>query len=529
MKAKALVILFLSSLLYSQSNLCFAMPDSPDVSVKVDQRMELYFVTAYMSESFFKRWISNHDADYARDIEDYFASYKAHPAIRFFEESWKKDMSSYIPPEIMIYLDENMDEQKDLQIPQNIIEKMGGIEKKDAFLKNIKDFYQASQFNQFFDKHFEYYRGLSSQVEQLIIQTNCIQRLTDFYGKTQNQYTVLLVPLLGAGSGYGPSLPGKNGKDDLYCLFTPYQTDEQILNMLWHEFGHSFVNPVVTKNRELVKQSEHLFDPIASSMQPLYNDWENSLSEHLVKVNTSLLIKSQYGEKAAEEQIARHESRGFIYMRPLTNLMDRYQKHPKKYKSFEDYLPYVAKKLKSLNIEDYTEDADAGFAGPINKIAKEVTHIVVPTNELNDSINGKMRDYAVRVEQYLEKQFGSEIKIITDKEALEADLSAGDVYIFGTLSGNLWLKAHAGEFPFEIASDYIKTDKVVPGDHLRLMSAWPHFQDRNRGMAIFTAQKAEDIFTNGLKLLDVDYAVLQGAESLAEGKYKKKPDRWMFK
>ena len=59
-----------------------------------------------------------------------------------------------------IYLSESLEEQNGLKIPQEIIDHLGGIEKKDEFINNIKDFAKVTNFNEFYNQHQDYYENL---------------------------------------------------------------------------------------------------------------------------------------------------------------------------------------------------------------------------------------------------------------------------------------------------------------------------------------------------------------------------------
>jgi hypothetical protein len=522
-----LVILLASSELLPANNPA-PSPDQGELIVKVDPLIELYIVTAYISESFFKKWLTAHNEEYVNDIMQYFSKYKDHSAVKFFEQVWKSDMSTYIPPEIMLYLNSDFTIKQELVVPDDLIANMGGQERLDSFLLNMKSFYQQTAFDNFYSAHQGYYGELCTGVEQLLIQKKAIQKLNDLYGKQLNNYYALVVPLLGYGNGYGPSISSNKEKKDLYCMFSPYQTEEQIIGLIWHEFGHSFVNHVVSDNKELVEQSQHLFGPIESKMGPLYPDWNNSLSEHLVRVNTTELIKDEYGEELALQQVNAHEAQGFLYMQPIAKLMVKYHKKRNKYPDFKSYFPELAKKLVNL---DPPKNGNPGgyFSGPLNTISREVTHIIIPTNEKNDSIEARIKEYCGHVKKFFDERNNSDIIIITDLEALKTDLSAGDLLIYGTLEGNLWLKAHTDQFPFQITLEKIVSKEVHEGSNLRFMSAWPHPDNPKQGIAIYTAQRPEDIWgINGIKHGSTDYMIAKGQEVLSTGNYKKKSGSWSF-
>ena len=499
------------------------------LTVKVDKRIELYFITAFISESFFKKWLTIHDAKYAKDMESYFADYTSHPAVKLFEETWKPDMSTYIPPEVMIYLSDELSEQKGLNITQDIIDHMGGVDIKDEFISQIRDFAKVTNFNEFYSQHQDYYDELKSKMLDLIGGENCIHRLHEFYGTEQNHYYAMIVPLLGVGNGYGPSIPGENGKSDVYCLFSPYQDDEQLINLLWHEFGHSFVNPIVANNSDLVNQRNDLFAPIESSMKPVYADWEEALSEHLVRANTAYLVKTEFGKSLAKKHLKGHEIQGFAYINLFTELIDHYMGKRNKFATYTSYFPEILDELEGVDANDYNLKRDNVFEGPINAVSEEVRYIIIPTNEVNDSIEERIEKYTVHVQKFLQERSNSITRIMYDQEALTSDISDGDVFVYGTINGNLWLKAHADKFPFIIESDRITADKVYEGTDLRFISAWPHFQNKNKGIVIYTAQTADLIWgINGIRHGGTDYIIIDHDKPESSGDYKKNGINWRF-
>jgi hypothetical protein len=70
---------------------------------------------------------------------------------------------------------------------------------------------------------------------------------------------------------------------------------------------------------------------------------------------------------------------------------------------------------------------------------------------------------------------------------------------------------------------------VYEGSDLRFISAWPHPQNPNLGMVIYTAQQAKDVVgINGVYHGPTDYLVAQGQTVVHSANYAKKKDLWTF-
>jgi hypothetical protein len=119
--------------------------------------------------------------------------------------------------------------------------------------------------------------------------------------------------------------------------------------------------------------------------------------------------------------------------------------------------------------------------------------------------------------------------LITDKEALDWDLSKYAVIMYGTPEGNLLLAKYIGGLPVTIEKEKILADKVYEGENLRFITAWPNPHNSKRGFLIYSAQRAEDIpGINSVFHGPTDYVIAQELEVLHSGDYKKNEDAWKF-
>jgi serine/threonine protein kinase/predicted negative regulator of RcsB-dependent stress response len=167
------------------------------------------------------------------------------------------------------------------------------------------------------------------------------------------------------------------------------------------------------------------------------------------------------------------------------------------------------------------------FMGPINAAVPDDKSVVfiIPTNEESDSTEKKIRDYVQAVKKEI---FSDQTPVITDKEALDRDLSSSALLVYGTPAGNLWLAKHFPDLvaKMEAGSRLVALDNEQAKE-LRFTTTWPHPQNRNRGMIVYTAQRAADVVgMNAIFHGPTDYVIARGAVTLRSGNYIKSGDAW---
>jgi len=175
---------------------------------------------------------------------------------------------------------------------------------------------------------------------------------------------------------------------------------------------------------------------------------------------------------------------------------------------------------------------DAPFQGPINAAgaASRSTVLIVPTNEADKTAEERIQASVRGMQTFITtKSPWREVKVMTDVEALQADLSQSSVYIYGTPLGNLWLAKYMTALPVVIEPNSITVDRVYEGSGLRFISAWPHPQNPKLGIVMYTAQRAEDIVDiNRVFHGPTDYLIAQGQTIVHSANYVKKNGQWTF-
>lgn len=87
---------------------------------------------------------------------------------------------------------------------------------------------------------------------------------------------------------------------------------------VWHEFGHSYVNPEIEKYAERLENSSILFEPLQILMKKqAYDSWKICVMEHIVRAIHIRLIETYIGKSEASLKLDSDQKNGFAYIKPL--------------------------------------------------------------------------------------------------------------------------------------------------------------------------------------------------------------------
>lgn len=150
-----------------------------------------------------------------------------------------------------------------------------------------------------------------------------------FYGKKFFRYQ--FIPSLTLWSaGFGVKDSNKNRAN---FVFGPLQKNfefgskQEFRNLTIHEFGHSFVNPVVLNNSVKIQDTEKLYSPLKKSMTKQgYSNWTTCLIEHFVRAS-EIIINEELGDHDAAKTLLKNyaENRNFKYLSFIVQQLKTYR------------------------------------------------------------------------------------------------------------------------------------------------------------------------------------------------------------
>ena len=314
----------------------------------VDERIELIGIVFRLAEN----PEYNHDflEFYANRIDEHFAPYKNHELIHFAKKLRnEKGISFDAPMSLAICLDSNLNPQTEINLER--------WDKEDAleFLRLLNLFYIDAKCEVFFNHNKELYQKTADSFSS-VYQNLDLNWYSAFYGnEPAEKFKITIAPVNG-GNCYGPSFIDANEHKEVYAIMGVWDMDsvgipvfaiDDYLPIIIHEFNHSFVNPLLEKNKPIFKNSgEKIYEAMKYEMavQQAYGNWETVLNESLVRALVIKYYKDHNAEQSAIDNLVQKEmNNGFIWIKELIKELENYEKNRNEYPTLEAYMPQLAK------------------------------------------------------------------------------------------------------------------------------------------------------------------------------------------
>lgn len=301
---------------------------------------------------------------YTRDTEEWFAPFKEHPTVGYFQNLRGNYGISYNAP---------MDLAISLVIDGGKI-KLAGDKKYldprwtnvnlDDVLAKLNEFYTDTRFHEFFMQHKAFYDNVLQDYETNVMQYFHQEWYAPFYGTESSENFRVVIGFNNGGSNYGPSrqMPGQPVEVFAICgYYVDKQTGKAFedgmgyASTLIHEFNHSFVNHLYDNYKATMKPiAENLYDFSAQLMQwQAYSEPRTVFNESVVRAAVILYLKDNgFPAELIKKELDMNMSRGFAWMPELVSAMQDYSKQRSKYPTLNDFYPQIAQALsKYINTE----------------------------------------------------------------------------------------------------------------------------------------------------------------------------------
>ncbi|WP_169720012.1 DUF4932 domain-containing protein [Dyadobacter alkalitolerans] len=211
------------------------------------------------------------------------------------------------------------------------------------FIDAMNQLWQEVNFDNYLEKNRSKYENALAQVQRGVPDSLFIPAMENFYQAHLDSYILVPSLTLPPGMGFGINY-SEHQKKHAFHVFGAFgmptfkdssETDmgfndqKHLLELSTHEFGHSFVNPVIDKLPwEMFTKTEKLFEPIKERMANQgYTSWKVCLYEHFVRAG-EIMISHNRGNKADTQRLRKHyeADRQFIYLPQILNELAKYKK-----------------------------------------------------------------------------------------------------------------------------------------------------------------------------------------------------------
>ena len=499
--------------------------------ISIDPRMELLTTVQLLSNA---SWINKNNS-YSQEVINHFKSFSSEEVVAqtdYLEQNYS--FGGDAPPEFMLYLSQVPELEQQMDFLERLLERGGGVENLEQYRKAIKHFAEVSNFEDFWNNKIPLYNKILDLTVAEMSGIDLVKILEDYYNETQESYNIILSPSF--SGGYGPKIPSKNGKYDIYaCLTTwyekygiPYMAMEDLQNYVWHEWGHSFVNHLTNKYLDKVNASSKLLEPIAKKQAgQAYPYWYQSVNEHIIRAIHVRLLELHSDSQKAKTMLDNELGLRFIYIEPLIEKLKDFEKQRDENGiTFSEFYPKLINLFDSLLQIEYWKQIDMNFKGPISKVMREPQRaFIFPTQDSDTESLKIIQEYVAKVFNMSQLRNGL---LLADTTALKTDLADYGISAYGTIESNLFLKQYAHLFPFKIENETIYADKEYTNPNIRLFSCLPNPFNSEVGMLVCTAI-SNLAFQNPVSISsDVDYILLLDSETVLGKGFYKKNGKWKF-
>ena len=335
-----------------------AIPQNTIIKPKVDERTELLSIVFRLVGA--TGYVNNDIADYAKDIDDYFAPFKGHEVVKFARELRKTREVSF---GAIMSMAINIEIKDEIRFKDNLSESSldegWGKENSIAFLKLLNKFYTESKFHEFFMAHSVLYRTAENNFNKTVKPID-MDWFQNFYGLKSNVSFNMVISLTNGGNYYGPKVQYKDGKQDFFSIIGSWETDslkqpiyaKDLGETIIHEFNHSFCNPLIDSfYNEMARQSGKFFkQSLIKFNQQYYGNPKIILYEILVRACVIKYIQQNETDvEKIKHLISEEENNGFLWIENLVNLLSDYEKNREKFLTLKEFMPEIVKLQNGLS------------------------------------------------------------------------------------------------------------------------------------------------------------------------------------
>ena len=320
------------------------------LKISIDPRMEILTTVQLLSNY----PVIRKNLPYSKDILNYFESFSSHDAVIMTDSLQQKHGFGYdAPVSFMLHLSQLPELKHQIAFPDLLKRRSGGDDNLDQYRKSIKQFAEISDFESFWNSKITFYNQILDLTIAEMGEMDLVKDLEDYFNETYGNYNIIIAPSF--RGGYASKVPDANGEDMIYaCIQTtniqngiPYINRDELIFYVWHEFGHSFINPATDRFSDRVESLDKLFEPIKEDMSKIaYTSWKTSVYEHVLRAVNIRLFELHLESKYSDFYLRNELRQGFIYIEPLIEKLKDFEvQRDKNNVTFSEFYPELLNEL----------------------------------------------------------------------------------------------------------------------------------------------------------------------------------------
>jgi hypothetical protein len=284
----------------------------------------------------------------AREMRQYFLAFKDHDAVKMTRKLLRRASREFIS-RLALHLTDFPEAQ--LLYPSVTSYKRRLLK---TYVSAVRKFYEVSRFETIWENIRPKYEILKCIISDKLIEEDLVKTMEDFYGIHKDDYTLVFTPQFsqlrlncemeqrGQSHAYVIHGPWKNG------LFNQdfISTEDLILTVAVHEFGHILVEPILKNNEKLLKKYSRIHAKVPKIMKKFgYNSWYSVFLENLLRAIEAKIACKIFDETNSQRWLEKYAGEGFRLTGIMFELLHIYEKSRDSYPSFDRFLPFLLENL----------------------------------------------------------------------------------------------------------------------------------------------------------------------------------------
>ncbi len=337
----------------ADSNNVAARQDRTKLKVTIDPRVELMSVIFNLAGN--PEYNKCKSKPYMGNLTEHFAGHRDHPAVKMAKKLRETRWVCYDAVMSMAVHIEDINSCGEIVPFEPRPETLDGrwrIDEAREFLGNCRDFVKETDFKAFLAKNQSQYDTAVARLQQLIDTKANLTWFDEFFGSRDDVDFNLVISILNGPSSYGCRVK-LDGRTKIYSILGAWRIDwlgwgnptfnPNVVGTVVHEFGHSYCNPLVDKYmKDFSSFGEKYFPRVEKQMKSqAYASWQTMMRESLVRACEVRYAMANDGKERAERIANYHISRGFHWMKELSELLGRYEKQRDKYQTLDAFMPEI--------------------------------------------------------------------------------------------------------------------------------------------------------------------------------------------
>jgi hypothetical protein len=316
-------------------------------TVSADARIELLTIVQLLSDYPF---LSNRETGYGERIQAYFAHFVRHPAVEATRRLTAADFDYDAPVSLVLHLSPVPELVPIAKWSPDITSRVEEEAILERYVDDLRDFARVSNFSGFFAEHGEYYGKLMTPYLAALDGTEPDRELEAYTGVRQSGYHLIVSPL--CNGGYGPRIKQEDGSFDAYTVMescipedaNPVDYRLMMREFLWHEFGHSVINPLCDMNAGILNTLCYRYETEKMGSIGYSNHWTINI-EYLVRAMCNRMTSLWESPQAARDIMECDVALGFRGIDRIITEFAEYDQGNREVGNIVEFFPRLVQRL----------------------------------------------------------------------------------------------------------------------------------------------------------------------------------------